>query len=68
MQSGILYLKNYYQKIGLEMENWKKTGQFFGNNHFYEKHRQKKKKTSLSEVRKNLIYKKNTIISLKKKK
>ena len=46
MQSGILYLKNYYQKIGLEMEHLKKTGHFFGDNHFYEKLRQKKKKFS----------------------
>ena len=63
MQSGILYLKNYYQKIGLEMEHLKKTGHFFGDNHFYEKLRQKKKKNLATEVRKNLFYKINTIKS-----
>ena len=55
MQSGILYLKNYYQKIGFEMENWKKTGHFFGDTHFYEKHRQKKKNETVRGAQEPLL-------------
>ena len=63
MQSGILYLKNYYQKIGLEIENWKKRGIFLATTSFTKSTGKKKKKKFMSAVRKNFIYKKNTIRS-----
>ena len=63
IESGNLYLKNYYSKIDFEIWKPPQKRHFFCVNHVYKKHRPKMKKKIVTELRVNFFCKKKSIRS-----